>query len=132
MEFSFNHLCAFTIFILIHFNILSCLAPFVYIEVIICKLKNILTVNGKTINAVVPNAPFLYPMKTSENRKVQRKGALGTNGLMKMVNRSGPSIDPWAILFNMSIKRSFLRDRNQQKINALLMISGGIKVNSCA
>ena len=27
----------------------------------------------------VPNAPFLYPLKTSENLTVYRKGALGTN-----------------------------------------------------
>ena len=39
------------------------------------------------INPFVPNAHFLYPMKTSENRKVfwrfqgVEKGALGMNGL---------------------------------------------------
>ena len=35
------------------------------------------------INPFFPNAPFLYPLKTSENRKVfggQRKGASETNG----------------------------------------------------
>ena len=38
------------------------------------------------LNPFVPNAPFLYPLQTSENRKVFRcfqgveKGALGTNG----------------------------------------------------
>ena len=31
----------------------------------------------ENINQFVSNAPFLYPLKTSENRK----GALGTNGL---------------------------------------------------
>ena len=39
------------------------------------------------INPFVPNAPFLYPMKTPETVnfsnifKGQKKGALGTNGL---------------------------------------------------
>ena len=39
------------------------------------------------INPFIPKTTFLYPFKTSENRKVfwcfqgQRKGALGTNGL---------------------------------------------------
>ena len=39
-------------------------------------------------NPFVPNAPFLYPLKTSENRKVfwcfhgVEKGTLETNGLM--------------------------------------------------
>ena len=39
------------------------------------------------VRTFVFNAPFFYPLKTSENRKVfrffkgQRKGALGTNGL---------------------------------------------------
>ena len=32
------------------------------------------------INQFVPNAPFLYPLKTSENRK----GALGTTGLTQL------------------------------------------------
>ena len=34
----------------------------------------------KHIDPFVPNAPFFYPLKTSENRKV-RKGVLGTNEL---------------------------------------------------
>ena len=38
------------------------------------------------INPFVPNAPFLYRLKTSENRKVfcfqgVEKGCIGTNGL---------------------------------------------------
>ena len=42
-----------------------------------------------TINPFVPNAPFLYPLKTSENLTVSdvfrgsRKGASGTNGLIR-------------------------------------------------
>ena len=42
------------------------------------------------VNPFVPNAPFLYPLKTSENRKFSyifrrwKKGALGTNGLLKL------------------------------------------------
>ena len=43
------------------------------------------------INPFVSNAPFLYPLKTSGNRKDfsdvfrgQRKSALGTNGLSKV------------------------------------------------
>ena len=32
------------------------------------------------LNSFAPNAPFLYPLKTSESRKV-KKGGLGTNGL---------------------------------------------------
>ena len=39
-------------------------------------------------NPLVPNAPFLYPLKTSKNLMVlfsggYRKGALGTNGLIQ-------------------------------------------------
>ena len=30
----------------------------------------------------VPNAPFLYPLRFSDVFGVQRKGALGANGLM--------------------------------------------------
>ena len=43
------------------------------------------------LNPVVPNAPFLYPLEISENLTVfnicrgQRKGALGTNGLKKVI-----------------------------------------------
>ena len=43
-------------------------------------------------NPFVPNAPFLYPLKTSENRAVSwcfqvvEKGALGTNGLISSSN----------------------------------------------
>ena len=33
--------------------------------------------HGNLINPFIPNAPFLYPLKPSENRK----GALGTNEL---------------------------------------------------
>ena len=62
--------------------------------------KNVLTniwniVNGNNLsknlwrlNQFVPNAPFLYSLKTSESRKVsdvfrgERKDALGTNGLI--------------------------------------------------
>ena len=36
------------------------------------------------VNPFVPNVPFLYPLKTSENRKVET-GALGTNGLIKKI-----------------------------------------------
>ena len=49
--------------------------------------------NRKTINPFVPNVS-----------RGQRKGALRGNGLMKMVNRSGPSIDAWETLFNISIQ----------------------------
>ena len=37
------------------------------------------------LNPFVPNAPFLYPLKTSENRKVQgvEKGCTGNDGLIK-------------------------------------------------
>ena len=41
------------------------------------------------LNPVAPNASFFYPLKTSENRRFSdvfigwRKGAFGTNGLMK-------------------------------------------------
>ena len=35
-----------------------------------------------SLNPFVSNAPFLFPLKTSENRfGGYRKGALGTNGL---------------------------------------------------
>ena len=49
----------------------------------------------KHVNPFVPNAPFLYPLKTSENLTVflrfsdvfsgHRKGALGTNEFIQMV-----------------------------------------------
>ena len=46
------------------------------------ELKAIYKTIHKHINPFVPNAPFLYPLKTSENRNVfRRRGALGTNGL---------------------------------------------------
>ena len=36
------------------------------------------------INPFVPNAPFLYPLKALENRKVALgMGALGTNGIIE-------------------------------------------------
>ena len=41
------------------------------------------------VKAFVPNAPFLHPLKTSENLTVfwyfqgEKKGALGTNGQIK-------------------------------------------------
>ena len=38
---------------------------------------NLQTIYFSEINLFVRNAPFLYPVKVSENRK----GALGTNGL---------------------------------------------------
>ena len=40
-------------------------------------------------NPFVPNGPFLYHMKTLENRKKKgwRKGALGINGLILYVPR---------------------------------------------
>ena len=44
--------------------------------------------NTEYLNPFVPNAPFLYPLKASENLTVFRcfqgveKGALGTNGLI--------------------------------------------------
>ena len=44
------------------------------------------------INPFVPNAPFLYPLKTSENLRFfdvfrgWRKSALGTNGLTQSKN----------------------------------------------
>ena len=34
------------------------------------------------INPFIPNAPFLYPLKTSENLTGQRKRTLGKNRLM--------------------------------------------------
>ena len=37
---------------------------------------------GTRFNAFVPNTPFLYPLKTSENPTVQSKGALETNALI--------------------------------------------------
>ena len=46
---------------------------------------------GIEVNPFVPNAPFLYPLKTSENRKVfdvfrgQRKCALGVNELINLL-----------------------------------------------
>ena len=46
-------------------------------------------------NQFVPSAPFLYPLKTSENftvfwcfQGVERKGALGTNGLKNVLIKS--------------------------------------------
>ena len=33
------------------------------------------------VNPFIPNAPFLYPLKRSENLTVE-KAALGTNGLI--------------------------------------------------
>ena len=47
-------------------------------------LKSYVAFPANIFNPFVPNAPFLYPLKTSENCKVfseKRKGALGTNGL---------------------------------------------------
>ena len=35
---------------------------------------------------IVLNAPFLYPLKISENLKFFRKSALGTNGFIKLRN----------------------------------------------
>ena len=40
-------------------------------------IKNLKIVSFKLLNPFVPNAPFLYPIKPSENITV----ALGTNGL---------------------------------------------------
>ena len=36
----------------------------------------------KLVNPFVPNAPFLYPLKTSENRKV-KKGCIGSREMVK-------------------------------------------------
>ena len=51
----------------------------------VTNLKASLNLRGNSsalINPLVPNAPFLYPLKTSENLK----GALGTNGLKSINN----------------------------------------------
>ena len=48
------------------------------------------TATLKWLNPFIPNAPFLYPLKTSDNRKVYwyfpgvGKGVLGTNGLIQL------------------------------------------------
>ena len=50
------------------------------------------SINVPRINPFVPSAPFLYPLKTSETVRFsdvfrgQRKGALGTNGLIIRLN----------------------------------------------
>ena len=36
-----------------------------------------LRIFSKLVNPFVPNAPFLYPLKTSENRKGVEKGCIG-------------------------------------------------------
>ena len=46
------------------------------------KLKTFANSNYRIVNTFVPNAPFLYPLKTLENCKVTLgKGTLGANGL---------------------------------------------------
>ena len=56
-------------------------------SVIKCSSKEVKAFFEFIINSFVPNAPFLYPLKTSKNGKFSdvsrglRKGALRTNGL---------------------------------------------------
>ena len=60
---------------------------FFFVVLIIIKVVTCLvTISAKMIffNPFVPNAAFLYPLKTSENLDVfrgSRKGAMGTNEL---------------------------------------------------
>ena len=53
---------------------------FAFLFLFLWLFKKKLTFAPEGINPFVPNAPFLYPLKTSENRKVE-KCAPGTNVL---------------------------------------------------
>ena len=61
-------------------------------------LKNVYVKLQVPINQFVPKATFLYPLKTSENRKIfwcfQRveKGCMGTTGLKKRFDRATKSL----------------------------------------
>ena len=56
-------------------------------------LRSMFVINKSLFNPFVPNMPFFYPLKTSENLTVfyvfrgQRKGALETNGLSNKFNQ---------------------------------------------
>ena len=84
---------------------------------IICKFALIYKkqIQNKTsFNQFVPNAPFLYPLKTSENQLSggHRKGELGTNGLIITFNLLG-GLMIYRTLFNPFSALSCISYRNQ-------------------
>ena len=59
-----------------------------YLCICACGVRFFKQVDRCVTNSFVPNAPFLYPLKTSENRKVQRveKGCIGDKWVNQQKN----------------------------------------------
>ena len=96
------------------------------------KMKTTSSRFSNQINPFVPNATFLYPLKTSENFKGELgKGALGINGLnyaiLEEIDFNNYEI---RLLTDSEIALSYVRYSSQEILVNIMNRSHKLKLNS--